>query len=132
MLFSCFQASIIVFAQAYPGELPSFNKGDILELGSYPQSKVEDENLLGELNSLELDWKSYNYLANNEFGDFGLYCDIEYEGNIYRAVRLTENRPDFTTSSTTSSTLASFLSSLLMNRIGLMPCSNDFFRTNLV
>lgn len=76
----------------------SFSVGDTVVFGSYPQTEITDESLLAELNSLTLDWVSYNYYAGDGNGnevpqDFMKYADIEYNGNRYRAVKFTKHRP---------------------------------------
>ena len=78
--------------------------GDVIEFGSYPQSEITDETLLAELNSLELDWISYDYysgtgyIADGEMisDDYMKYADVSYKGNKYRAVKFTEYRPRYT------------------------------------
>ncbi len=75
------------------------NNGEIIEYGSYPQSKVTDSELLSALNALELKWNSYGYYSGNgEFGlmspgDFMKYADIVYNGIKYRAVSFETYRP---------------------------------------
>lgn len=77
-----------------------YSVGDIVEFGSYPQSEVEDYELLSELNSLSVDWISYGYYVgtgdlNEEQtpSDYMKYADVTYEGNKYRAVTFSEYRP---------------------------------------
>ena len=75
--------------------------GDIIEFGSYPQSKVEDELLISKLNSLSLEWISYGYYSGTGSwfdgkmvpGDFMKYADVKYKGLKYRAVKFTGYRP---------------------------------------
>ncbi len=73
--------------------------GDIIEFGSYPQSKVTDETLLSNLNKLKLEWKSYVYYSGNDVygsmvqGDWMKYADVIYGGNKYRAVTFSHYRP---------------------------------------
>ncbi len=75
--------------------------GDIIEFGSYPQSKVTDLELLNSLNSQSLDWVSYEYFsgtgvqsnAKMQPGDWMKYADITYDGKKYRAVKFTQYRP---------------------------------------
>lgn len=76
-------------------------QGEIFELGSYPQTKVEDGELISKLNTLEVDWKSYNYYIGTgkwydgemESSDFMKYADIEFDGKRYRAVTFSQLRP---------------------------------------
>lgn len=82
----------VVFAPR--AEASGLNKGDIIELGSYPQQRVTDEALLSALDSQEKDWISYNYYSGTdgesagsmESGDWMKYADFTYDGIKYRAV----------------------------------------------
>ena len=86
--------------------LPSKKQGDIIEFGTYPQTRVTDSNLIAKLNSLaqSKDWNSYNYYkgtGNQNDGkmtasDFMEYCDLSYEGKKYRGVFISYYRPDTT------------------------------------
>ena len=72
----------VVFAPR--AEASGLNKGDIIELGSYPQQRVTDEALLSALDSQEKDWISYNYYSGTdgesagsmESGDWMKYADF--------------------------------------------------------
>lgn len=68
----------------------SYKQGDIVEIGSYPQSEVKDEKLLLSLNSLDINWTSYDYYINEDGipakSDYMKYADVSYEGREYRAV----------------------------------------------
>lgn len=88
-----------------------YEVGDIIEFGSYPQSEVEDESLIAELNALAPswdDWTSYGYYSGNGnigsqiSGDWMRYIDIAYNGKKYRGVKFTEYRPGYTVKSTGS------------------------------
>ena len=73
----------------------------IIVFGSYPQSLVEDEKLIGHLNEAKGKWQSYGYYigtGNSSDGkmipsDFMRYKDIAYNGNKYRAVTFDIYRP---------------------------------------
>ncbi len=75
--------------------------GDIIEYGTYPQSRVTDYNLISALNSQNLTWNSYLYYSgtgddidgNMKPNDYMRYCDVNYKGNKYRGVTFTEYRP---------------------------------------
>ncbi len=80
-----------------------------ITLGSYPQSKVTDTKTLNALNAMELDWTYYEYYAGTDTAnpnmmstgsakqlDFMKYCDVEYDGEKYRAVYYEKLRPKFT------------------------------------
>ena len=88
-------------------DLSSYKTGDIIEFGSYPQSKVTDSTLIYRIKEAgeESQWVDYNYYAGT--GDFMdgemkpvknmmLYKDVEYDGNYYRVVKINHNRPDRT------------------------------------
>ena len=71
-----------------------YKSGDIIEFGSYPQTKVEDESILAELNALKLDWKTKNYYTDNDSSALAQsmsYADIDLNGDgkyDYRAIRI--------------------------------------------
>mgnify|MGYP006934498025 CR=1 FL=1 len=96
LLLSCF-----VFTASAAG----YKAGDVVAFGSYPQSRVTDEKLIENLNSLSLSWVSYGYYYGTTHGedgemcpgDFMKYADAEYDGKKYRAVILDAYRPDETT-----------------------------------
>ena len=98
ILISLLLLSIVPFAYA---EETTYNVGDIIQFGSYPQSEVKDEALIAKLNSLAPEWKdwtSYEYYFYNEEteslekGDYMRYVDIEVAGKKYRGVRFTKRR----------------------------------------
>ena len=96
--------------QADAKTISQYKVGDIIEFGSYPQSKVTDSTLISSLNSLSKTWVSYGYYTgtgdwddgNMQPGDFMKYADVTYNGAKYRAVTFTQYRPYIT--SDTSST----------------------------
>lgn len=77
-----------------------------IRLGSYPQSMVEDEEVIAALNDLagDAEWISYGYYSGTGIpydgqmtaGDYMKYIDITYDGNKYRGVYFTEYRPYLT------------------------------------
>ena len=85
-------------------DLSSYNVGDIIEFGSYPQSKVTDSTLISKLNNVPKTWISYGYYSgtgkysdgNMKPSDYMQYADINYGGNKYRAVTFSQYRPDCT------------------------------------
>ena len=85
-------------------DLSSYNVGDIIEFGSYPQSKVTDSTLISKLNNVPKTWISYGYYSgtgkysdgNMKPSDYMQYADINYGGNKYRAVTFSQYRPDST------------------------------------
>ena len=83
----------------------TYKVGDIIQFGSYPQSKVTDEALVAELNAIAPewdDWTSYGYYSGDGAygtmvsGDWMRYTDINYNGNKYRGVKFTQYRPVYT------------------------------------
>lgn len=73
------------------------------QLGSYPQTKVNDSYLIGSLNNCNIVWKSLNYYAGDndcdgtmKAYDIAYYADVDYNGEKYRAVRMDEYRPSLT------------------------------------
>ena len=87
-------------------EATSYNIGDIIEYGSYPQSKVNDTTIINQLNKLSLSWVSYGfYTGDGSYGSmtpsgFMRYADVFYLGNKYRAVIFDSYRPISTRNST--------------------------------
>lgn len=86
-------------------ESDTYQVGDIIQFGSYPQSEVTDETIIAELNALAPeweDWTSYGYYSGN--GNYGSmvqgdrmrYTDVTYNGNKYRGVKFTEYRATMT------------------------------------
>lgn len=88
----------------FRAEATDYKVGDIVQFGSYPQSKVKDEALVAELNALTPeweDWTSYGYYSGEDDygtmlqGDWMRYTDIVYNGNKYRGVKFTQYRHAF-------------------------------------
>lgn len=87
--------------EAQAKSISEYAVGDIIELGSYPQSMVTDYDLLSDLNSLSLDWISYGYYSGTgnwadgqmKPSDYMQYADVEHRGVKYRAVKFTKYRP---------------------------------------
>ncbi len=86
----------------FTAEAADYQVGDIIQFGSYPQSKVTDEALIAELNALSPEWDewtSYGYYSGNGQigsmvpGDWMRYTDIIYNGTKYRGVKFTQYRP---------------------------------------
>ena len=89
----------IITLAADKGTTFTYSQGDIIGLGSYPQTEVTDEtlksNLTKKAGSTET-WISYNYYQNGEKSDFMKYTDIEHDGEKYRGVYFTSYRPYYT------------------------------------
>ena len=83
-----------------------YQKGDIIEFGSYPQSKVTDPRIISVLDGFLTDdvWVSYDYYigtgteydGNMTSSDYMKYADLELNGEKYRAVRFSQYRPTVT------------------------------------
>ena len=87
--------------------------GDEISFGLYPQTEVTDATTLKNLNSLSINWSSYDYSngksitdsAQATTNDYMQYADIVYGGEKYRAVKMSQLRPsiNYYPSSTTYS-----------------------------
>ena len=76
--------------------LPGYKTGDIIEFGSYPQSKVTDNSLITKLDAELKNWISYNYWSDDKPSDYMEYADFPFEKKQYRAVRFNKYRPYYT------------------------------------
>lgn len=89
ILFNC---SIICFASE-----KAYQKGDIIEFGSYPQSKVTDESIISKLNKYECKWTDVTGEIYSEKLDDYIdtviysYADSEHNGEKYRAVKYSDS-----------------------------------------
>lgn len=76
--------------------------GEVFTLGSYPQKRVSDSNLLNELNSYTLLWENAgSFSGNGSIGSMSedsslKYFDVEHNGKMFRAVTFTNYRPELT------------------------------------
>jgi len=78
--------------------------------GSYPQSEVSDIVVLDKLNSMKIQWNSYNYYTGTGImndgkmraSDYMRYCDVKLDGEKYRGVIFDTFRPYFTGLQTTA------------------------------
>ena len=109
-----------------------FNVGDLIEFGSYPQSKVTDPHIIYEFNHRDLDWKSYGYYSNQESGDWMQYADSVYQGVKYRAVRFYKYRPNYTSNPCISSNLAKVDNTYQDDRKCLLIMKNEFMFKSLL
>lgn len=71
----------------------AYQVGDHIQFGSYPQTKVTDEETIAALDAAEKTWISYGYYVNGASSDFMKYADIAYNGDSYRAVTFSDYRP---------------------------------------
>lgn len=85
-------------------DISSCKVGDIIEFGSYPQSKITDSDLIAKIEAAgkSISWVDYNYYIGTGTSDDGnmklvdgmmLYKDIPYNGSKYRAVKINQYRP---------------------------------------
>lgn len=104
--------SLILVAVMLIGVVPmvyaannTYTVGDRIQFGSYPQTKVESEDVISALNDNAPaweDWTSYGYYSGT--GDYGTmvqgdwmrYTDVTYNGTKYRGVKFTQYRPRYT------------------------------------
>ena len=91
-----------LFAPKAEAEGKTYKVGDIIEFGSYPQSKVSDSSLVSALNKVLKNWVSYGYYSGDgssgsmKPGDWMKYADFTYNGTKYRAVTFSQYRPTVT------------------------------------
>ena len=79
----------------------SYQVGDIIEYGTYPQTLVTDEALIAKLDALDKRWVSYKYYVgtgswndgNMTQSDYMQYSDFFCDGVKYRAVVFSAYRP---------------------------------------
>ena len=97
----------------YAEESNTYKVGDIIQFGSYPQSKVTDSATITALNNKAPawdNWTSYGYYTGTgsygtmKQGDWMRYTDIMYNGNKYRGVKFTQYRPHYTYYSSSDNT----------------------------
>ena len=88
-----------LFAPKAEADGKTYKVGDIIEFGSYPQSKVTDSSLVSALNKASKKWVSYGYYSGDgsdgsmKLGDWMKYADFVYNGKKYRAVTFSQYRP---------------------------------------
>ena len=79
--------------------------GDVVYFGSYPQTRVTDEDDIEGLNakieqlptdSNNYGWTSYGYYVDGAIGNYMWYIDTEFKGETYRGVYFTSYRPSTT------------------------------------
>ncbi len=76
-----------------------YRPGDIVTVGSYPQTQVTNASLLAKLNAAAGEWKPYAYCAGDgtpgsmQKQNYAYYKDVVYNGETYRGIKNTESRP---------------------------------------
>ncbi|MBR5428619.1 MAG: hypothetical protein IK118_09750, partial [Clostridia bacterium] len=102
------------FVPVFAENLSGYQVGDVIEYGTYPQTRVTNAKLLEKLNDVPKTWKSYGYYSGTYEGseqeaepsavcdgqmtpsDYMKYADFFYGGTKYRAVSFTSYRPAYT------------------------------------
>ena len=105
-------SAVVLAGTAVSADDDSYVVGDTLFYGTYPQSRVTDEELLSRLEPelMEEEWTSFDYYSGNnteangamKAGDFMLWQDIVLSGVKYRAVRIDSYRPMYTADDNTA------------------------------
>ncbi len=116
ILAVCMLLSIAPVTMAADTADGGYQKGDIIEFGSYPQSKVTDDSIISALNNILTDdmWVSYGYYigtgteydGNMTSSDYMKYADLKLNGEKYRAVRFSQYRPKVTSDVSSEATSA--------------------------
>ena len=78
-----------------------YHTGDLIKFGSYPQSRVTDQDIIDALEADSSEWVSYRYyffgmsdtLGHSSPSDFMQYRDVCYDGKKYRGVNFYYYRP---------------------------------------
>ena len=106
ILAVCMLLSIAPVTMAADTADGGYQKGDIIEFGSYPQSKVTNPRIISALDGFLTDdvWVSYDYYIGTDTeydgkmtaSDYMKYADLELNGEKYRAVRFSQYRPTVT------------------------------------
>ncbi|MBR4728476.1 MAG: InlB B-repeat-containing protein [Clostridia bacterium] len=86
----------------------AYKVGDVIEYGTYPQTRIADTVTVPKLENVQKDWKSLGYYsAGSKDSDgkndgtmtaksYWQYCDFFYGTDKYRAIRFTAFRPENT------------------------------------
>ncbi len=116
ILAVCMLLSIAPVTMAADTADGGYQKGDIIEFGSYPQSKVTNPRIISVLDGFLTDdvWVSYDYYigtgteydGNMTSSDYMKYADLKLNGEKYRAVRFSQYRPKVTSDVSSEATSA--------------------------
>lgn len=86
-------------------EAATYQVGDLVSFGSYPQTEVTDSATITALNNKAPSWDSWTsygyYTGTGSYGtmtqgDWMRYTDVTYNGSKYRGVMFTQYRPYYT------------------------------------
>lgn len=102
LAFAMLTGTSFVFATI--SSAAGYQVGDLIEFGTYPQTRVEDEAVISKLNAADKTWRSYGYYSGTgdphdgkmTSGDYMQFADFFCEGMKYRAVTFSEYRPSDT------------------------------------
>lgn len=66
-----------------------YEAGDVLSLGTYPQTHITDESLIDNLNAAaeDTEWKTLPYAQRGSL-ELVKYSDVEYEDTMYRRIQI--------------------------------------------
>ena len=105
LLCSCGKTEVLKSERDFQTVSADISQGDLIEFGSYPQIKVNDEEIVAKLNEDEGEFVSYNFvLDGKDTSDFMRYKDVELDGEKYRGVVFDSYRTsDATTQNTDTS-----------------------------
>ena len=116
ILAVCMLLSVAPVTMAADTADGGYQKGDIIEFGSYPQSKVTNPRIISALDGFLTDdvWVSYDYYIGTDTeydgkmtaSDYMKYADLELNGEKYRAVRFSQYRPKVTSDVSSEATSA--------------------------
>lgn len=112
-----------LFAPKVEAAEKTYKVGDIIEFGSYPQSKVTDSSLVSALDSVSKNWVSYGYYSGTGNigtmvqGDWMKYADFTYNGIKYRAVTFSQYRPSWPTEASSSDNSSQYFNGYTPNNI---------------
>ena len=86
-----------------------FQVGDLVQIGTYPQTRVTDEELIEALDAQSAAWQSYGYYSGTytvpaypdsngcmTASNYMQYADVTYAGDRYRGVKFVQYRPTLT------------------------------------
>ena len=103
VLLSVVMVLTIFGGMTFTAGATTYEVGDIVEFGSYPQTALVNDPELDWLRAHwdEFEWKSYGYYSgtcNWNAGemapsDLMMYCDVTYNGQKFRGVYISELRP---------------------------------------
>ncbi len=105
LIFTAIMLMGMLSLAANAKSIEEYSSGDIIEFGSYPQSKVTDSATISALDAMSKNWISYGYYSSEtgiwndgqmKPSDYMKCCDISFNGNKYRAVTFSRYRPYYT------------------------------------